>query len=133
MDYKAFFAQHVWDHHHIDEDVVNIDWGRYNATTTYSWWPQQRDNMMLSFLWCNEDGATPATLTYHLEHTLFPGLNYLHLPKIAPTVRDTCKEFGIKYNGLYGYRTVLETRKAMLEASAQVSLNNQSFHITKRN
>jgi len=53
-------------------------------------------------------------VTYHLEHTLFPGLNYLLLPDVAPIVRSTCEECGITYNGLYSYSQVLKTRQQKL-------------------
>ena len=36
-------------------------------------------------------------LNFQIEHHLFPGVNQCYLPLIAPTVRDTCKEFGIPY------------------------------------
>lgn len=37
-------------------------------------------------------------LNFQIEHHLFPGINHVHLPKISPIVRQTCKEFGVPYN-----------------------------------
>jgi fatty acid desaturase len=30
-------------------------------------------------------------------HHLFPGINHLHYPALAPIVQDTCKQFGLQY------------------------------------
>lgn len=36
-------------------------------------------------------------LNYQIEHHLFPGVNHGHMHLIAPIVRQTCEEFGVKY------------------------------------
>ncbi len=36
-------------------------------------------------------------LNFQIEHHLFPKLCHVHLPFIAPIVRDTCAEFGVRY------------------------------------
>ncbi len=36
-------------------------------------------------------------LNYQIEHHLFPGCNSEYLPLIAPTVREVCEEYGVKY------------------------------------
>ena len=109
---QAFWAQHVWDQP-IDS-AGDEDWGRHNASSCYSWWPTKADAYLHPFLWGTRNGASPATLTYHLEHTLFPGLSYELLPKIAPVVRQTCQQFGIPYHGLYSTQDLLRARYAKL-------------------
>lgn len=37
-------------------------------------------------------------LNYQVIHHLFPRISHIHYPKIQPLVKETCKEFGIKYN-----------------------------------
>ena len=37
-------------------------------------------------------------LNFQIEHHLFPKISHIHYPKIAPIVRDVCKEFNIPYN-----------------------------------
>ena len=37
------------------------------------------------------------SINYQIEHHLFPGISHIHLPKIAPIVKQTCKEFKIPY------------------------------------
>jgi len=93
---QIYFAQHVWDNE-VDLATINEDWGKHNAETSFSLRGIQRHPA----LW-GMKGASAATLTYHLEHSLLPGLNYLHLPKIAPIVQATCKEFGIDYHMVDG-------------------------------
>lgn len=36
-------------------------------------------------------------LNYQIEHHIFPRVSHHHYPKIAPVVRDFCKEKGIPY------------------------------------
>jgi linoleoyl-CoA desaturase len=37
------------------------------------------------------------SINYQIEHHLFPGMSHIHLPRIAPIVRQTCEEFHIPY------------------------------------
>jgi hypothetical protein len=88
-----FFAQHDWDSQ-ISEDTANLDWGRYNTITSISLHGE-------SFCWWHPlllggDGTSPSTLTYHLEHTLFPGVNYLYLNKVAVITERVCKKYNIR-------------------------------------
>lgn len=43
-------------------------------------------------------------LNYQIEHHLLPHICHLHYPKIAPIVRTTCEEFGIRYNSYDTWR-----------------------------
>ena len=36
-------------------------------------------------------------INYQIEHHLFPGLNHMYYPTIAPIVQQTCAEFGVPY------------------------------------
>lgn len=42
------------------------------------------------------DEAMPATHTYHLEHTLFPLINYLYLPRVASIVEEVAVRYGME-------------------------------------
>ena len=55
------------------------------------------------------EASCPGSLTFHLEHTLFPGVCYTHLPIIAPVVEQTCKEFGLDYPKIKSYADLLTT------------------------
>jgi linoleoyl-CoA desaturase len=37
-------------------------------------------------------------LNYQIEHHLLPHICHLNYPRLAPIVRATCAEFGIRYN-----------------------------------
>ena len=37
-------------------------------------------------------------LNYQIEHHLFPQVCHIHYRAISPMVRETCEEFGIRYN-----------------------------------
>ncbi len=41
-----------------------------------------------------------AALNHQTAHHLFPWVIQSHLPGVTPIVRDTCKEFGVRYNCL---------------------------------
>jgi cytochrome b involved in lipid metabolism len=100
-----FYAQHEWDSD-IAEEVGDSDWGRYNAQTCTSlhgdsmWWHP--------IVWLS-GGCCPGTLTYHLEHTLFPGMNYLNLAKIASICESTCKDFNVPYHRIDTYTDLYYT------------------------
>ena len=108
-----FFAQHKWDSEPVPEEVANKDWGRYNALTTYSLWPQPVESFHPIFWFQN--GTCPSTLSYHMEHTLFPGVHYLHLKRIAPVIKKVCEEFSIPYRTLHGVGDVYKEKQRMLE------------------
>jgi linoleoyl-CoA desaturase len=39
-------------------------------------------------------------LNFQVEHHLFPRVCHVHYPKIAPIVRETCREYGVPYNSI---------------------------------
>jgi fatty acid desaturase len=36
-------------------------------------------------------------INYQIEHHLFPSINHVHLPRIAPIVKAACEEHGVPY------------------------------------
>ncbi len=48
-------------------------------------------------------------LNFQVEHHLFPRISHIHYPEISKLVRDTCKEFNVRY---IEYPTVLSAIKA---------------------
>jgi linoleoyl-CoA desaturase len=48
-------------------------------------------------------------LNYQIEHHLFPSICHVHLPEIAPIVREVAQEFGIPYNELPTIRHALRS------------------------
>lgn len=105
-----FFAQHIWDKV-FDEDLVHKDWGKYNAESTYSYRPKEPWHPLF---WFSGDSC-PSTLSYHLEHTLFPGINYLNLPKIAPIVEQYCAKYSIQYEKVEGYEAIWQKKHEMIK------------------
>jgi linoleoyl-CoA desaturase len=47
-----------------------------------------------------------SAVEYQIEHHLFPNLSYVYYPKLAPLVRDFCKEQGLPYR-CYRWEVVL--------------------------
>lgn len=48
-------------------------------------------------------------LNYQIEHHLFPYISHMSLPKISPIVRQTCKEFGVRYYSFDSYYDALHS------------------------
>ena len=44
-------------------------------------------------------------LNYQVEHHLFPRISHVHYPQLNKIVKETCEQFGIRYNE---HRTVLQ-------------------------
>jgi len=80
---------------HIDVDTTpgegnygTVDWGVMqvcNSSNFANHWAQD--------LFAQLNGA----INYQIEHHLFPGMSHIHLPRIAPIVRQTCEEFNVPY------------------------------------
>ena len=105
-----FFAQHVWDRS-TPEEIVDTDWGRYNNNSSFSLWNNNTWNPTFWFA----GGACPATLSYHCEHTLFPGINYSLLPQVAKINEEVCAKHGLPYNKLDGLGHCKEVYDGFLE------------------
>eukprot|EP00929_Paragymnodinium_shiwhaense_P050788 TRINITY_DN2557_c1_g1_i2.p1 TRINITY_DN2557_c1_g1~~TRINITY_DN2557_c1_g1_i2.p1 ORF type:complete len:514 (+),score=65.74 TRINITY_DN2557_c1_g1_i2:68-1609(+) len=109
---QLFFAQHMWNVLRTEREG-NTDWARHNAETSNS----LRGMEYHPVAWLNA-GASPSTITYHLEHTLLPGVNYLHLPKIAAIVDETCAEFNVHANVVTGGDDLRKFYRAALQKLA---------------
>jgi len=66
--------------------VINMDWAEMQVRTS-------QDYAHGSWFWTVFSGA----LNYQVVHHIFPGINQYYYPAIAPIVKQTCAEFGIKY------------------------------------
>jgi linoleoyl-CoA desaturase len=77
----AAFPEPVGDPPHIDNE-----WAVHQVEATVDFAP---GNRLLSWY--------AGGLNFQIEHHLFPHLCHLNYPRIAPIVRATCEEFGIRY------------------------------------
>merc|ERR1711920_343209 len=112
---EMFFCQHAWDYE-VDAATADEDWGRHNVLSSLSlrgleWHP---------VCW-GMGGACPSTITYHAEHTLFPGVNYLHLPKISPIIDRTLAECGLAANVIENTTAMRSHFKAVLSKYSNTS------------
>ncbi|KXS18080.1 delta-5 fatty acid desaturase [Gonapodya prolifera JEL478] len=69
------------------KNTMDMDWATSQVATSL-------DYAHGSVFWTLFSGA----LNYQTEHHLFPGINQLYYPELAPIVMNTCEEFGVKYN-----------------------------------
>jgi len=67
-------------------DKPTQTWAEHQVTSAADF---GQDNALLTWF----TGA----LNFQIEHHLFPRICHLHLPAIAPIVRATCEEFGVRY------------------------------------
>ncbi len=79
--------------------------GNFNRKTEL----KLKDEWAVSQVECSVNYATvssPITtflagaLNYQIEHHLYPGVSQYYYPSIAPIVKQTCKEFGVRYADL---------------------------------
>jgi fatty acid desaturase len=78
---------------HINEEVewpsdkpINEDWGTLQVRTAV-------DYCQDSFFWTYASGY----LNYQIAHHLFPSVAPHFYPALLPIIKETCKEFGVKY------------------------------------
>jgi hypothetical protein len=93
-----FHGQHIWDYPAVPIDTENSDWGRYNAESTYSF----KAEAWLPICWFN-DGASTIAISNHLEHTLYPSMNYLYLPLVSDIIMETAAKHKVKVNEIKSY------------------------------
>ena len=77
----ATFPVPVGDPQHIEEE-----WAVHQVETTVDFAPRNR---LLNLY--------VGGLNYQIEHHLLPHICHLNYPQLAPIVRETCEEFGIRY------------------------------------
>ncbi|XP_068697352.1 uncharacterized protein [Montipora foliosa] len=65
---------------------MNRDWAEHQVATTQDF---ATDSWLLAYF--------AGTINHQVAHHLFPEINQIYYPQITPIVRETCKEFGIKY------------------------------------
>ena len=65
---------------------IENEWGVHQVQTTADFAPHNR---LLNFY--------IGGLNYQIEHHLLPHICHVNYPKIAPIVRATCEEFGVRY------------------------------------
>jgi linoleoyl-CoA desaturase len=78
----AVFPEPVGEPPHIDNE-----WAVHQVETTVDFAPR---NWLLNFY--------IGGLNYQIEHHLLPLICHMNYPRLAPIVRATCEEFGIRYN-----------------------------------
>jgi linoleoyl-CoA desaturase len=78
----AEFPEPVGDPLHIDNE-----WAMHQVQTTTDFAPRNR---LLNWY--------IGGLNFQIEHHLLPHICHLNYPRLAPIVRATCEEFGIRYN-----------------------------------
>jgi linoleoyl-CoA desaturase len=77
----AAFPEPVGNPQHIDNE-----WAIHQVETTVDFAPR---NKLLNFF--------IGGLNFQIEHHLFPHICHMNYPRLAPIVRATCEEFGIRY------------------------------------
>jgi len=87
-----------------NESTVERDWAKLQVLTATNY---STDSTMWKWL--------SAGLNCQIEHHLFPYLCHVHLKKIAPIVRQTCKEYQVPYQSFDGYYDALSSHALLLK------------------
>ena len=70
-----------------ENNQINNNWFVHQLATTANFAPK---NKLLTWY--------IGGLNFQVEHHLFPKVSHIHYPKLAEIVKNTCKEYNIKYN-----------------------------------
>jgi linoleoyl-CoA desaturase len=107
---QAAFPEPVGSPQHVDNE-----WAVHQVETTADFAPH---NGPLSFY--------IGGLNYQVEHHLYPHICHLDYPRIAPIVRATCEEFGIRYNCYTTWRQAFAAHWNELRLLGQKPAREQS-------
>jgi len=86
----SFQANHVAEEvefQTVTDGKVNEDWAEMQARTTQDYGHGSWPTFLLT-----------GGLNYQVVHHLLPGVSQLHYMAIQPIVKQTCEEYGVKYN-----------------------------------
>lgn len=107
IGYALFFAVNHWtlDAGFVDNNSVKMtNWGVLQVENSINF-------ALDSTFWTWLTGG----LNHQIEHHLFPSMVHTRLPEISKIVKDTCKDFGIRYfeyksfwTALYGHYKLLK-------------------------
>lgn len=102
---KLFFLNHRFD---ALEDN-SLSWGERQLKAG------RRAELTGPFLWISPIFWYNYHLTFHLDHHLFPGINYLYMPRVSRVVDKTCEEMGFPVDyKVIGWRGVQKAHKETL-------------------
>lgn len=66
-------------------------------------------------------------LNYQIEHHLFPRIHHSHYPKIAPIVREFCRERGISYTHFHSiYENLVSTSRYLYQIGHNCNLTSSA-------
>ena len=94
----ALFPEPVGNPPHVDNE-----WAVHQVQTTADFAPE---NKLLNFY--------IGGLNYQVEHHLLPHICHILYPRLAPIVRQTCEEFGIRYNSYPTWRQAIACHLRLL-------------------
>ena len=94
---------------------IDNEWAIHQVETTADFAP---NNRLLNFF--------IGGLNYQIEHHLLPHICHLNYPRLAPIVRATCEEFGIRYNCYPTWREAFSSHLQELRLLGQISVQESS-------
>jgi fatty acid desaturase len=82
-----------------DHDTIGTAQNHLDGTDGVSDWGEVQVRNSADFACGGMDAVCHlfGGINYQIEHHLFPSINHVHLPAVAPIVREVCREFGIKH------------------------------------
>jgi linoleoyl-CoA desaturase len=78
---------------HEETGRMNTSWAVHQVETTVDFAPRNR---LLTWY--------VGGLNFQIEHHLFPQICHVHYPELAKLVKETCAEFGLRYNAHKSFR-----------------------------
>ena len=67
-------------------------------------------------------------LEYQIEHHLFPNLSHVYYPKLAPLVRDFCRQYGLPYR-CYSWDVVIWKSLSMFRSPSPLTEELETYRL----
>lgn len=94
----------------LDAIRVPDDWATHQINTTSNFSTKSK---LLTWLL--------GGLNFQVEHHLFPKISHIHYPKINEIVKNTCREFNVKYNEIPSFLEAIRSHLLHLKHIGQLA------------
>ena len=96
------------------EGIIETEWAVHELRSTSDF---ARNNLFLNWY--------AGGLNFQIEHHLRPRICHVNFPARAPIVKETCREFGVKYNEHPSFRAGVASHFRWLRQMGRESANSE--------
>jgi linoleoyl-CoA desaturase len=116
--YQQFIINHLLPGaQQTEAELAGQSWAEKQVRGSVNW----RSGCLLA---CVLSGG----LNHQVEHHLFPTLHPYLLPKVAPIVRATCREYGVPYHDYATFSSIWMTQRAYVNGLGREGLEEEAVN-----